>query len=289
MLKALRELQSRAVLYPLGLLLLVAMFLTSACVQPAADDAATTPDTSTAGAPAPPVTITDLCDNLALRPSLQTDWCFACLVEGFDETVLFDTGNSGDTLLANMEALGVDPQDVDIVVLSHEHEDHIGGLADLLALNPDLTVYCPASFPRSFTSSAEAAGATVVLVDAPVSPCPGVTVTAPLTGDSVDEVGLLLDTSQGLVLMTGCAHPGVGALARAATDRAGRPLFAVLGGFHLYKDPDSQVAAVIDDLQGLGVQECGPAHCTGDAAIAQIQEALGDGFIQMGVGAVVEF
>lgn len=46
--------------------------------------------------------------------------------------MLFDTGGSGSILLDNMEQLGLDPQDVEIVVLSHIHGDHTDGLMDLL-------------------------------------------------------------------------------------------------------------------------------------------------------------
>jgi len=293
------------------------MLLTTACVQAATDDTTTvtavspnvttsaTPDAapitsapqsaetlsgepSTLGDPAPAITITDVCDNQALQASLQTDWCFACLIKGYDQTVLFDTGSGSEMLLANMETLGIDPAAIDTVVLSHEHKDHTGGLLGLLAVHPDVTVYCPASFPQSLTNSAEAAGATVVLVDAATSICSGVTVTAPL-GDSPSEVGLLLDTAEGPALIVGCAHPGVATMASAATDLADGPLFALLGGFHLYKDSPGQVAAAIAEIQELGIEQCGPAHCTGDAAVSLIQEVFGVGFIHMGVGAVVEF
>ena len=241
----------------------------------------------------PPTKLTVLYDNRVAQPApapgLKADWGFACLVEGYDSTVLFDTGATGYALLSNMDALGIDPDIVEVVVLSHDHGDHTGGLARLLKRNPDVTVYCPASFSQSFTRTIEDAGATVVRLDDPMSPCPGVTVTAPLEKGSITELGLTVDTQQGPVLLTGCAHPGVVNMAEAATDLAGQPLHAVLGGFHLYEYSSARVADVIAELQGLGVSRCGPCHCTGDRAIAQFEEAFGSDFIPMGVGAVVEF
>lgn len=252
----------------------------------------TAPDPTTTTAPAPvadTVIVTDVYDNRVVQAGLQGDWGFACLIQGFGQTILFDTGADGQILLANLRALGLDKTQIDIVVLSHEHSDHIGGLLEIVRLNPAVVVYCPASFSVQLTNTVQAAGAEVISVDAPLSPCPGATITTPLAADSIEELGLLLDTSVGPVFVTGCAHPGITRMSQAATDLAGRPLFAVLGGFHLLNASASSVRSVIGELQALGVQACGPSHCTGDQAIALFQEAYGAGFIAMGVGAVVEF
>ncbi len=279
--------------------LLTALFLT-ACVGPASSGATGVTGvasvTGVAGASSvtgvpvrPPITLTDLYDNRSLQPGLKTGWGFACLVRGYEHTILFDTGADGRTLLSNMYALGVEPSEIDVVVLSHQHSDHTGGLDSLLKVRADLTIYCPASFSSSFTRSAESKGATVVRVDSPESPCPGVTVMTPLRGGSLYESGLLLDTAEGPVLLTGCAHPGVVPMADAAGRLSGRPLKAIIGGFHLSRSTTKAVAAVVAGLQALGVQQCGPAHCTGDRAIGVFEEAFGPDFITMGVGAVVQF
>jgi len=49
-------------------------------------------------------------------------------------TVLFDTGVSPDGMADNMERLGVDSADIEVVVLSHGHFDHAGGLEGLARL-----------------------------------------------------------------------------------------------------------------------------------------------------------
>lgn len=46
--------------------------------------------------------------------------------------ILFDTGQEAETLLRNMELLGKDPENVDLVFLSHCHYDHTGGLTGFL-------------------------------------------------------------------------------------------------------------------------------------------------------------
>lgn len=59
------------------------------------------------------------------------EWGFAALVEADDRKILFDTGNRPDTVLENARELGVDLDTVTDVVLSHHHDDHVGGLMTL--------------------------------------------------------------------------------------------------------------------------------------------------------------
>jgi len=237
--------------------------------------------------PGAPVTITVLYDNTALRSGTRADWGFSCLVTGLKRTILFDAGKDGDILLFNMEALGVGPEDVDVVVLSHEHSDHTGGLDRIVVQNDRITVYYPASSSAASISRAQAAGAALVPVDAPTSIGEGVLVTSPLGAPA--ESALVVHTPEGPVLITGCAHPGIVEMVRAASDLVSARVFAVLGGFHLVSCSGDQVGRIIEGLKELGVERCGPAHCTGEAATAQIKAAFGEGFIEMGVGTVIVF
>lgn len=59
------------------------------------------------------------------------EWGFAALVEADGRRILFDTGARADTVLKNAETLGVDLRTVTDVVLSHHHDDHVGGLMTL--------------------------------------------------------------------------------------------------------------------------------------------------------------
>ena len=278
----------------LAALLIMMLSLFGGCQPPTGDAGATAEPSATAQ---PQVLVTVLYDNHALRTDLRGDHGFACLVEGLGQTVLFDTGASGEILLANMEALGVDPRDIDAVVLSHAHSDHTGGLSALLAVDSGVVVYYPGALPPDLVRSVQAAGAVAVPVEAATSICPGLTMTAPL-GGSVAESGLVIDSETGrtpeaapggAVLITGCAHPGVVAMAQAAADLSGGSLYAILGGFHLANASGAQVETIIAALERLGVQRCGPAHCTGDAATALMCRAFGAGFVDMGVGAVIRF
>jgi len=69
------------------------------------------------------IQITVVYDNNPFDQRLQTAWGFACLIEGTEKTVLFDTGENGGILLSNMLKLAIKPIQVDTVVISHAHHD----------------------------------------------------------------------------------------------------------------------------------------------------------------------
>jgi 7,8-dihydropterin-6-yl-methyl-4-(beta-D-ribofuranosyl)aminobenzene 5'-phosphate synthase len=75
----------------------------------------------------------------------------------------------------------------------------------------------------------------------------------------------------------------------AAVDLVGEPVFAVVGGFHLLSHSAGDVDRIVEQLRQLGVERCGPAHCTGEAATARMRAAFADGFIEMGVGSIITF
>ncbi len=229
------------------------------------------------------VVLTVAYDNHANDATLETAWGFACLIETPDGVVLFDTGGDGRMLLSNLEALGFDVQRIDAVVLSHIHTDHVGGLGALLGRNDELVVYLPQSFPSEFKARV-AARAQVVEVSGPTAIIPGVRSTGEV-GTAIVEQSLMVETSRGLVVLTGCAHPGVEQM--VSRSREFGPVHLVMGGFHLGEAGSGEVQQVIDQFIALGVETVAPCHCTGERAIAAFAEAFGPAFIQAGVGTVI--
>lgn len=147
--------------------------------------------------------------------------------------MLFDTGRDGATLLSNMEKLGVDLANIRKVVISHIHGDHLGGLHDFLRTNAKVLVFIPRSFPDHVRRMIDAAGASHQDVSGPADVAPGVRTTG-LLGTSLQEQALVVETTEGLVILTGCAHPDIVSIvqkAKAMTLKADIAL--VMGGFHL--------------------------------------------------------
>jgi 7,8-dihydropterin-6-yl-methyl-4-(beta-D-ribofuranosyl)aminobenzene 5'-phosphate synthase len=233
------------------------------------------------------VTITILYDNNDYDERLETAWGFSCLVEGPEKTILFDTGGDSATLLSNMRTLGVDPGDVDVVVISHVHGDHVGGLTGFLEENDAVTVYLPQSFPENIKNVTKEAGAELIQVHGPVEICEHVCSTGEL-GDWIEEQSLVIETSRGLVVITGCAHPGVVNIVRQAKELAGGEVYLVLGGFHLGSVSAAEIAGIVEDFRQLGVQKAAPCHCSGDVARSLFEEVYGADFIPVGVGSRLE-
>jgi 7,8-dihydropterin-6-yl-methyl-4-(beta-D-ribofuranosyl)aminobenzene 5'-phosphate synthase len=229
--------------------------------------------------------ITVLYDNVAYDERLRTDWGFSALIEYRGETVLFDTGADGKILLANMGALGIDPTQVRQVVLSHAHADHTGGLNDFLGVSSKPPVFLLTAF-GSATIRGVRASTDVVEASAGMEVAGGIFTTGRVAG-TVSEQALAIRTPSGLVVITGCAHPGVDRMVKAAVDLAGEPAVMVVGGFHLGDASRSVIAAELAALRELGVQKVAPSHCTGPVAAGMFAQEFGDGFIRSGAGAVI--
>jgi 7,8-dihydropterin-6-yl-methyl-4-(beta-D-ribofuranosyl)aminobenzene 5'-phosphate synthase len=235
----------------------------------------------------PPLRITVVYNNVPHSPGLATAWGFAAVIEAGAHTLLFDTGGDGPTLLGNLRQLNIDPASIDAIVLSHIHGDHTGGLDDFLARRPDVTVYVPRSFPAAFCGGLERRGARVEKVSEARRLFAHVHSTGEM-GDGTREQALIVDTPTGLVVMTGCAHPGIVEVARAARAYLGKDITLLMGGFHLLGRAAGANRATIEELRKLGVRKVAPSHCTGDEAIGMFQAAWGGDFLAGGCGAVIE-
>ncbi len=229
-----------------------------------------------------PITLTILYDNQVGAPRLTNKWGFACLVETSDTTLLFDTGGDAPTLLSNASLLGKDLSSVAHVVLSHLHGDHTGGLQGLLTTGISPTVYMLSSFPYSMRQAA-AARTTLMEIDAPQLLLPGIWTTGGVSG-LVDEQALVVETNEGWIVITGCAHPGVEAMVARAVEITEGDIALVIGGFHLGSASPQRIAETIAALKSLDVEAVAPTHCTGDRALAAFAEAYGDAFNAAGAG-----
>lgn len=238
--------------------------------------------------PKPPnYRITVIFNNIPYVHELQTSWGFSCLVQGFDQTILFDTGGNGEIFLANMKDLGIDPGVVDVVVLSHIHADHTGGLGAFLRQNANVTVYLPCSFPHAFQQQIKHLGADVVEINGPMRLFDKVHSTGEM-GNGIKEQALILNTSKGLVVITGCAHPGIENVVRKARQYLQKDIYLIMGGFHLTGAGLSEIRKRIDNLRALDIEKVAPSHCTGKAAIARFREVWGDDFLPGGCGAMID-
>ena len=173
-----------------------------------------------------------LFDNISLREDLTPGWGFSAYLESPEHRILFDTGADGTVLLSNMAKLSVDPKSVDLVVLSHNHGDHTGGLVELLDKNQAVTVYLGSSFPASFRNEVREKGAQVLEITAPQPLGKDVYTTGELTNGTAEQA-LILKTKEGLVMLTGCAHPGIVNMVRRAKEYLELPIDPIDGSMFL--------------------------------------------------------
>jgi 7,8-dihydropterin-6-yl-methyl-4-(beta-D-ribofuranosyl)aminobenzene 5'-phosphate synthase len=186
--------------------------------------------------------ITVIYDNYALKAGLGAGWGFSSLIETEDEPpVLFDTGADGGTLLRNMKQLGIDPSRIGAIVISHHHYDHTGGMSDVLEINRHAVIYVPASLALRLPEKK------VIPVSQPVQISDAIFSTGELRGI---EQALAIKISKGIVVVTGCSHPGVGEILGAASCYG--KIYGIIGGLHGFSD--------FSRLNGLSLI-C-PCHCT---------------------------
>jgi 7,8-dihydropterin-6-yl-methyl-4-(beta-D-ribofuranosyl)aminobenzene 5'-phosphate synthase len=235
------------------------------------------------------IRIITVIDNETVDPTLATEWGFAAAVLTPKSSILFDTGPSGEALLANMQKLGLSPGQFGKVVISHNDEDHTSGLKAFVPANPKALVMVSRK-PGSAASFVEAAGGTSEEAVEPVEVAPGIRTTGAMGGTSSPEQALIIDTADGLVVMTGCAHPGIVAvLERVEKLNPGKPIALVMGGFHLFRSPAQRVDRIVEDFKRLKVAKVAPSHCSGDYARKRFQEVYGADYIAGGAGLTLTF
>jgi 7,8-dihydropterin-6-yl-methyl-4-(beta-D-ribofuranosyl)aminobenzene 5'-phosphate synthase len=106
-------------------------------------------------------------------------------------------------------------------------------------------------------------------------------------GTGIIEQSLAVKTDEGLVVVTGCAHPGIVEVVRKAKALSGDEIYLVLGGFHLGGKSRRAIEGILSEFRRLGVRKVAPCHCTGEQAIKMFRQEYGEDFIQAGVGKVV--
>ncbi|XSC48642.1 MBL fold metallo-hydrolase [Bradyrhizobium sp. RDT10] len=127
-------------------------------------------------------------------------------------------------------------------------------------------------------------GANIELIDKTTEIAPGITLLA-LVSDApgtkeLKELSLAVNTSDGVVLVVGCAHPGIEKIVEAATSINPR-IRLIAGGFHLVVASDEVIARAVAAFK---VENIAPGHCTGEPTFAALKQAYGDRYLYAGVG-----
>lgn len=247
--------------------------------------------------------------------------------KNLSKRILFDVGQSAVPILHNMELLGIDPQTIDLVFLSHCHYDHTKGLVEILkSIKKGVPIVAhPSIFRPHFVlkpfireiglsndkKAIEDKG-NLVLIGDPLSIMDGVASTGEIKekvsfekevtielytikdGSFVkdplnDEMSLAVNLSDGLVIIVGCGHPGIASIVEYTKKIFDiQKVKAAIGGFHLI-DADRDRIQKSAEYLNEKVEKIYAGHCTGTKAKAIFIKEFGERFEELHCGKIIEF
>jgi len=230
-----------------------------------------------------PVTIRVIYDNYIRIEDLKPDWGYSIVIEGLDKEVLFDTGTKPDIFENNFRKMGINADRIDLLVISHEHGDHTGGIPAFVKLKRDIPVIIPEPFSDTFKKKMLGLGLEPILVDEPAKICENL-YSSGVFDYQIPEHALILNSKKGLVVMTGCSHPGIVEMLKEIKSTFNKNVYMVFGGFHLLEKSEKEMNTILSEMKALGVVKCGATHCTGDSQIEMFKRAFGENYFELGVG-----
>lgn len=255
---------------------------------------------------------------------LQGEWGLSIYIEQGDKKILLDTGASG-LFLENAKEFGIDLSEVDLAVLSHAHSDHANGMPAFFAINKKAKFYLQAKAGENCYSKGrflykyeglpkgmlKQYRDRIAFVSDNYKLCEGVWLIPHKTAgletigkreklyvrrglrwfpdDFAHEQSLVLETEQGLAIFNSCSHGGAYTIieeVRAAFP--GKPVCAMVGGFHLYTRSEAEVRQFAGRLKEMQVGYICTGHCTGDKAYDILREELGESLHHLHVGLTIE-
>lgn len=266
--------------------------------------------------------ITILYDSFGKKSDMTKDWGFSALIEYQGKHILFDTGDNVDVFAHNIKAKGVDLTKLDFAIISHRHGDHIGGIPYLLSVNPHIKIYAPkenfgifgSSLPGNFyrrndtlpkvrryfdgnapekLTFGDAWNKKFELVDKTIEVAPGMFLISLVSTNQgtleLHELSLAIKTPNGLLIVVGCAHPGIEKIIEAASV-IDPHIHLIFGGMHLVTTSDIEIERVSLILRDTWkVDYVAPGHCTGEPAFAVLARDFADRYVYAGLGETLTF
>jgi len=227
-----------------------------------------------------------LYNNIISESGYLPGWGFSCLI---DERILFDTGEHSEILLHNMEMMEINVEQIEKVVISHDHYDHRDGLWQLLKLKKGLPVYICEGFSEITKTKIEVYGGELHILNDNLRLEKDIFVLGGFDfeykGVKMVEQCLVLTTENGVTVLAGCSHPGIIKMVTRAHGLMGAtPLYLAAGGFHLKDSSEEEIEKIVQELQSIGIQKVAPTHCSGAMAQDIFKCYFQENCLSLGVG-----
>ena len=238
--------------------------------------------------------ITTLIENLVYDSNLTAEHGFSILIEKDGKKILFDTGQSG-SFINNAQILEINISEIDIVVISHGHYDHTGGLQEFIKYNKTANIYLKEQcFYEKYKSKEKYIGIPfnknilenrLVFVKNITEIIKNVFIIPQINiyykddthyknmliknnnnfvqDDFTDEQFLVIKNKDSLIIISGCSHNGITNIIQTAIDYFKMPVELVLGGFHFKNENENKIIHSIDVLNKFNIKQIGVSHCTG--------------------------
>ena len=267
--------------------------------------------------------ITALMENRSsANRALVNEHGLSLIIEKNGHRILFDCGQNHH-FIDNAHRLGISLSDLDAVVLSHGHYDHAAGFCDLAESGGSVPVLYIGRdfFDRKYSRKgmrfsdlspgwdedfALSHCVSLKTIDSYMEILPGVAAvsdferiheeeTIPerfvreragkiIHDDFHDEIVLCIDTDEGVVIITGCSHPGIMNIFDTVHERLGRNIVGIIGGMHLSEADEKRSERTFSYLRESGVDFIVPCHCSGERAAELASEVFGEKCAGLSVG-----
>jgi 7,8-dihydropterin-6-yl-methyl-4-(beta-D-ribofuranosyl)aminobenzene 5'-phosphate synthase len=239
-----------------------------------------------------------LVDAAASRADLAKEGGVSYLVDAGEARILFDLGfnKSGRnpwTLESNARSLGESLAGVSTIFISHDHSDHVGGSRDgrIDLAGLERIGFDPGRAKLVLPIRLVSPGLAVEVAERPIVIAPGVASLGSLpmlSGGDVEQALAVKVEGLGVVLISGCGHPGLERMLERARALYDAPIAAVLGGLHYRDANEARVAGDIELLRSLGVAIVGLSpHDSTPRAIEAMRSAFGSGYLDIEVGRAI--
>lgn len=266
---------------------------------------------------------TVLIDNIA-KDKLKGEWGLSIFIHHGDKRILLDTGAS-ESFAENAKKLGIPLEKTDFGVLSHAHYDHADGMEKFFAVNSRAKFYLSSECKEncygkcwifskyigikkgvmekykdriSYVKGDKVLSSGVSIISHKTK---GLEAMGKKDGLCIKEnrklrfdnfsheQSLVIDTDKGLVIFNSCCHGGADTIiTEVQKSYPNKKIYALVGGFHLYKSTDEDVKALADRIKKTGIEKIYTGHCTGKKAFEILKKELGDKAQQLYVGLVIE-